>query len=171
MSKADLIASGRVEPASEIGRPDRSGVPIPPPLIYVAGFLTGVALELAFPIGALPLGLALLAGLIGGGLWLALDGRAMMLFRGAGTSIPAMRPATTLVTSGPYRHTRNPMYLGMAFLYTGLALSLGVIWALAILPAVLLAVDRLVIAREERHLEAKFGDEYRQYKGRARRWL
>ena len=82
-----------------------------------------------------------------------------------------MKPTTALVTSGPYRVTRNPMYVGMAFLYAGLALSLGVIWALALLPAVLLMVDRLVIAREERYLEAKFGEEYRDYKRRVRRWL
>jgi protein-S-isoprenylcysteine O-methyltransferase Ste14 len=59
----------------------------------------------------------------------------------------------------------------MAFLYAGLALLLGVIWSLAFLPAVLLMVDRLVIAREERYLEAKFGEEYRTYKGRVRKWL
>ena len=144
---------------------------IPPPLIYVGGFLVGVVLELAFPTAAPPLALAVVAGLIGGALWLALDGQAMMLFRRAGTSIPPRRPTTALVTSGPYRITRNPMYVGMAFLYAGLALALGVIWALAALPLVLLAVDRLVIAREERYMEAKFGDQYREYTRRVRRWL
>jgi protein-S-isoprenylcysteine O-methyltransferase Ste14 len=150
---------------------DRSGVRIPPPLIYVAGFLGGVALELAFPIGALPLVLAVVAGLVGVSLWLALDGSAMLRFRRAGTSMVPMRPTTALVTSGPYRITRNPMYVGMAFLYVGLALSLGVIWALGLLPVVLLVVDRLVIAREERYLNAKFGEEYREYKRRVHRWL
>jgi protein-S-isoprenylcysteine O-methyltransferase Ste14 len=146
-------------------------VRIPPPLFYVAGFLAGIALELAFPIAALPLALAVSAGLIGGGLWLALDGLAMLGFRRAGTSMVPMRPTTALVTSGPYRFTRNPMYVGMAFLYAALALALGVIWALAVLPLVLLAVDRLVIAREERYLEAKFGEAYREYKSRVRRWV
>ena len=150
---------------------DRSGVRIPPPLIFVAGFLAGVALELAFPIGALPFALALIAGLLGGALWLALDAPAMSRFRGAGTSIVPMRPTTALVTSGPYRFTRNPMYLGMAFLYAGLALAFGTIWALVLLPVVLLVVDRQVIAREERYLESKFGEAYREYKSRVRRWL
>ncbi len=150
---------------------DGSGVRIPPPLIYVAGFFVGVALELTFPIGALPLGVGLAGALIGGGLWLALDGSAMMLFRRAGTSMVPMRPTTALVTSGPYRVTRNPMYVGMACLYLGLALSLGVIWALALLPIVLLMVDRLVIVREESYLEARFGVEYREYTSRVRRWL
>jgi protein-S-isoprenylcysteine O-methyltransferase Ste14 len=104
-------------------------------------------------------------------IWLALDGSAMLRFRSARTSMVPMKPSTALVTSGPYLATRNPMYVGMAFLYAGLALLLGVIWSLAFLPAVLLMVDRFVIAREERYLEAKFGEEYRAYKGRVRRWL
>lgn len=166
-----LEASQRADSAHGLGGVDRSGVRIPPPLLYVAGFLGGVGLELAVPIGALPLALALLSGLIGFGSWLALDGPAMILFRRAGTSMVPMRPTTVLVTSGPYRVTRNPMYVGMAALYLGLALALGVIWALALLPVVLLAVDRLVIVREERYLDTKFGEAYRDYKSRVRRWL
>lgn len=154
-----------------VNEADRSGVRVPPPLVYVAGFLVGLALEVVVPVGALPLVVALPAGLLGAGLWLALDGSAMSLFRRAGTSMVPMKPTTALVTSGPYRMTRNPMYVGMACLYVGLALALGVIWALALLPVVLVAVDRLVIAREERYLGAKFGDEYREYKRRVRRWL
>jgi len=80
-------------------------------------------------------------------------------------------PATALVTTGPYRYTRNPMYLGLAFLYAGIALAFGLLWALAALPVVLLVVDRVVIPPEERHLEAQFGDEYRAYKSRVRRWI
>ena len=144
---------------------------IPPPLFYVVGFVAGIALDLLFPTAGLPLALAVLAGVVGGALWLALDGSAMLRFRGARTSVVPMRPTTALVTSGPYRFTRNPMYLGMAVLYLALALSFGVIWALALLPAVLYLVDRLAIVHEERYLEAKFGDDYREYKKRVRRWL
>ena len=95
----------------------------------------------------------------------------MALFRRAGTSMVPMNPATVLVTSGPYRLTRNPMYLGMAFLYVALAFAFGVIWALALLPAVIVMVDRFVIAREEPYLERKFGQAYHDYKARVRRWL
>ena len=144
---------------------------IPPPLIYVAGFVVGVALEAAFPIADLPTALALIALGMGFAIWLALDGAAMIRFRRARTSMVPMRPSTTLVTSGPYRITRNPMYVGMAFLYAGLALALGVVWALNVLPLVLAVVDRQVIAREERYLEAKFGQSYRDYRQRVRRWL
>jgi protein-S-isoprenylcysteine O-methyltransferase Ste14 len=150
---------------------DTSGVRVPPPLLYLGGFLAGIGLELAFPIESAPLAVALLAGAIGFAVWLVLDGSAMSRFKQAGTSMVPMRPSTALVTSGPYRFTRNPMYVGMAFLYAGLAAATGVIWALATLPLVLLAVDRLVIAREEPYLERKFGGEYRAYKQRVRRWV
>jgi protein-S-isoprenylcysteine O-methyltransferase Ste14 len=166
-----LEGSTGIDAARGVDEADRAGVRIPPPVIYVAGFLVGVALELAAPIGGLPFALALLAGLLGAALWLAFDGSAMWLFHRARTSMVPMKPTTALVTSGPYRITRNPMYVGMAFLYVGLALSLGVIWSLAFLPVVVFAVDRLVIAREERYLEAKFGEEYREYDGHVRRWL
>jgi protein-S-isoprenylcysteine O-methyltransferase Ste14 len=150
---------------------ETSGVRFPPPLVYIAGFLIGVVLEAIFPIGNLPLALALIALAIGVAVWLALDGGAMLRFRRANTSMIPIRPSTSLVVSGPYRVTRNPMYVGMAFLYAGLALGVGVIWALVVLPAVLVVVDRQVIAREERYLERKFGDSYREYKTRVRRWL
>ncbi len=150
---------------------DSSGVRIPPPLIFIGGFLVGVGLEAAFPIDDPPEVLALTALLVGAAIWLALDGAAMMRFRRAKTSVTPFRPTTALVVSGPYRFTRNPIYVGMAAFYTGLALGLGMIWSLILLPLVLLVVDRQVIAREERYLEAKFGEQYREYKARVRRWL
>jgi protein-S-isoprenylcysteine O-methyltransferase Ste14 len=150
---------------------DTSGVRVPPPLFYIAGFLVGVALEFAFPIDGLPLALALGGALVAGGLWLALDGAAMLFFRRAGTSMVPFNPTTVLVTTGPYRVSRNPMYLGMAFLYIALALAFGVIWALIVLPLVIAAVDQLVISLEEGYLVRKFGQPYCDYMARVRRWL
>jgi protein-S-isoprenylcysteine O-methyltransferase Ste14 len=75
------------------------------------------------------------------------------------------------VTSGPYRFTRNPMYVGMAFLYAGFAFGFGVFWAFALLPLVLLIVDRVVIPPEERFLRSHFGEEFSQYSSRVRRWV
>ena len=72
---------------------------------------------------------------------------------------------------GPYRLTRNPAYLGMALVYIGIALLADALWVLVPLPVVLLIIDRMVIAREERYLERKFGQEYLDYKGRVRRWV
>lgn len=151
--------------------PRTSGIRVPPPLYYVAGFLAGVALEAAFPIDRPPLAITLIGAAIGFAGWLALDGAAMVSFGRAGTSMIPMRPSTALVTTGPYRFTRNPMYLGMAFLYAGIAFAVGLIWPLIVLPVVLLAVDRLVIAREEPYLLGLFGEPYREYTARVRRWL
>ncbi len=160
---------GSPEPAAP--KADTSGVRVPPPFYYVAGFLAGVALELVSPTRWPPAGVRIAVAVLAVGAWLALDGAAMLNFRRAGTSMVPMNPTTALVTSGPYRLTRNPMYLGMAFLYVAFAFALGVLWALAFLPAVLVIVDRFVIAREEPYLERKFGQAYRDYKARARRWL
>ena len=82
-----------------------------------------------------------------------------------------VRPTTALVTSGPYRLTRNPMYVGFALGHAGLALRRRSTWALLMLGPVLAAVDRIVIEREERYLERAFGDEYRRYARQVRRWL
>jgi protein-S-isoprenylcysteine O-methyltransferase Ste14 len=150
---------------------DTSGIRVPPPAYYVAAFLVGVALELIFPTSWPSTGVRVASALIAGGAWLALDGAAMVFFRRAGTSMIPMNPTTALVTSGPYRVTRNPMYVGMAFLYVALAFAFGVMWTVVFLPAVIVMIDRFVIAREEPYLERKFGQSYRDYKARVRRWL
>jgi protein-S-isoprenylcysteine O-methyltransferase Ste14 len=150
---------------------DTSGVRVPPPLFYIAGFGIGIALEFAFPIDRPPLVITVVGAVVGAGLWLALDGAAMLFFRRAGTSMVPMKPTTALVTTGPYRFTRNPMYLGMAFLYIAFALAFGVVWALILLPPVIAAVDQLVIALEEAYLVKRFGRQYCDYMARVRRWL
>jgi protein-S-isoprenylcysteine O-methyltransferase Ste14 len=154
------------------GQPaDNAGVPIPPPLIYLAGFGGGLALEAAWPIDGLDNPARWIVGLAGILGWVAIGARAFGLFRRKGTAVIPTSPASTLVTTGPFRFTRNPMYVGFALLYAGLAVWLDVIWALIVLPLVIVAVDRIVIAREERYLERRFGDEYVAYKQRVRRWL
>jgi protein-S-isoprenylcysteine O-methyltransferase Ste14 len=150
---------------------DTAGIRVAPPLYYIAAFLVGVVFELIFPTNWPSTGVRIAAALIAGVVWFALDGAATVLFRQAGTSMIPMNPTTALVTSGPYRVTRNPMYVGMAFLYVALAFAFGVMWALAFLPAVIVILDRFVIAREEPYLERKFGHAYRDYKSRVRRWI
>src|SRR3954468_6325046 len=93
------------------------------------------------------------------------------LFRRLGTNVPPSQPTTLIATTGPYRWTRNPMYLGMALIYAGLAIAFDGQIAFALLPLVLIAIQTQVIAREERYLEAKFDDDYRRYKAEVRRWL
>jgi protein-S-isoprenylcysteine O-methyltransferase Ste14 len=110
------------------------------------------------------------------GALLFVAGAALMLaaaglFRRLGTNIPPSQPTTLIATTGPYRWTRNPMYLGMALVYAGLAIGFDAPIALALLPLVLITIQTQVIVREEGYLEAKFGDEYRRYKARVRRWF
>jgi protein-S-isoprenylcysteine O-methyltransferase Ste14 len=163
--------SAWLEPELDAGSTETSGVRVPPPLFYVAGFLLGLAIELAVPIDRPPLAITIVGVALGLGGWLALDGAAMVAFRRARTSMVPMRPSSALVTSGPYRFSRNPMYLGMAFLYVGLAFALGLVWPLVVLPFVILAVDQLAIAIEEAYLVRRFGQPYCDYMAATRRWL
>ncbi len=89
----------------------------------------------------------------------------------AGTTPDPDKPVSTLVESGPYRFTRNPMYLGMGLMIAGAAFLLNAVWGVLLAPAFILTIDRGQVRREEGYLERKFGDDYRQYKQRVRRWL
>ena len=145
--------------------------PSVPPVYALVALLVMGAFHLGFPIARIfpppyhYAGLVLMGLAIGLILWAALH------FRRLRTAIIPFQPSTALVTSGPYRFTRNPMYLGMALIYVGAALLFDLRWALLLLPLVLLVIQTRVIALEERYLEAKFGDEYRAYRSRVRRWL
>jgi protein-S-isoprenylcysteine O-methyltransferase Ste14 len=152
-------------------RPDHPNVKIPPPLIYATAFVLGLWLGRAVPVTVLPKTPSHIAAIVCFALWAVLGAWSIGLFRRAHTGFLPMRSATTLVISGPYRVTRNPMYMALACLYVGLALWFDVFWALVLLPLVLAAIQYYVIVREEEYLESKFGDEYRQYKARVRRWL
>ncbi|MBC5798616.1 MAG: isoprenylcysteine carboxylmethyltransferase family protein [Candidatus Eremiobacteraeota bacterium] len=87
------------------------------------------------------------------------------------TSIDPYRPTTAIIESGPFRFSRNPLYVSMAMFYAAIALFARATLPLALLPAVLAVVQRGVICREERYLERKFGTAYLAYKSRVRRWL
>ena len=150
---------------------DTAGVVAPPPLIFLAGLAAGFGLEALLPGGTLPGalrwalgGVALVAGI-------ALQTTFIVAFSRRGTAVEPWKPTTAIVTTGPYRLTRNPAYLGMALIYVGIALLSDALWVLVPLPLVLAVIDRAVIAREERYLERKFGSEYLEYKASARRWI
>ena len=95
----------------------------------------------------------------------------IVTFRRHRTTVNPTRPASTVVTAGPYRLTRNPMYVGLAVCYVGASLVIDTWWGFVLLPVVLLVVDRFVIAREERYLSAAFGEQYATYRKQVRRWL
>lgn len=150
---------------------DGPDVPVLPPLVYVGAFLLAVGLELLVPTPRLPLPLGVTIGVLGLATWLGLDPLAMWLFSKARTPVTPAAPATELVTGGPYRYSRNPMYLGMLILLATAGLAFGVLWVLAFVPIVALVVDRLIIRREEEHLERQFGEQYRAYQADVRRWV
>jgi protein-S-isoprenylcysteine O-methyltransferase Ste14 len=149
----------------------RGPVGFPPPIVYIAGLLLGWGAEALRPTPNLPRIAALIGFLIGVGLFAFLDPAATARFKRANTNFIPWKPSTSLVTDGPYRFTRNPMYLGMAVLYVGIALGSGLLWALALLPFVLMAIQIGVIRREEAYLERVFGDQYRDYRAQVRRWI
>lgn len=168
MTSSDATSPPEPQPADA---KDSAGVVAPPPLIYLAGLAIGFGLEALLPGASLP---GLLRW-VGGGL-LVLAGAALLAsfntaFTRKGTAVEPWKPTTAIVTTGPYRITRNPAYLGMALVYIGIALLAGALWVLVPLPFVLLVVDRAVIAREERYLERKFSREYLDYKAGVRRWI
>lgn len=153
--------------------PQHPGVRYPPPLLFVAGLVVGWLLHRAFPLpsggwsGTASRVLGWSAILAGGllAVW------AIASFRRARTSILPHRPASMLVLGGPYRHTRNPMYLALTLLYIGATVIIGTLWSFLLLPLVLVMLYRSVIRREERYLAAAFGAEYEAYRARVRRWI
>jgi len=89
----------------------------------------------------------------------------------AGTNIRPDQPTLAVVSDGPFRFTRNPLYLALTGLYVGITLLADALWPLLLLVPVLVVLQWGVVAREERYLEAKFGEPYRAYKARVRRWV
>jgi protein-S-isoprenylcysteine O-methyltransferase Ste14 len=153
---------------------DHAGVRIPPPTLFLSSLVLGFLLEWLWPLGWFE-GLAALARFGLGGL-LAIAGVALMasamgLFKKAGTAIPPWEPTTALVTTGVYRFSRNPIYLSVVLIYVGLALLFASGWALLLLAPTLIILQVAVIRREEAYLERRFGDAYRQYRTRVRRWI
>jgi len=151
---------------------DTAGVLFPPPLLFIGTFLLGIALDYGASLQTLPrppallgLGALLLLFSFLFGLW------AVRTLRSARTNVNPYKPSTALVTAGPFQWSRNPIYVSMALQYVGLALFLGALGPLLLLPPVLAVVRLGVVAREERYLGHKFGEAYATYSGQVRRWL
>jgi protein-S-isoprenylcysteine O-methyltransferase Ste14 len=150
---------------------DNAGVRLPPPFIYLGFLVLGLWYDSPWFEGLMTEGSVLVAG----GLLFVL-GAALLLtsLRGqkkVGTNIEPWKPTTAIVSTGIYGYTRNPMYLGMAFAYAGLAVGGASLAALVGLVPCVLVIRVYVIAREERYLEGKFGTPYRDYKKQVRRWI
>jgi len=152
--------------------PDHSGIVFPPPLVYAGLFLAGYLVQRLVPVALVP-GVEWLRwpgwGLVAAGAVFAFSAAAT--FRNAGTHVNPWKPATTVVTHGPFRFTRNPMYVSLATVYLGVTLVVNSLWPLVFFPPAVWVMSRYVIAREEAYLERKFGHAYLDYKAKVRRWL
>lgn len=146
---------------------------IPPPLVVAILCVVSIALarllpglSFALPLGSIAAGAVVLAGL-------ALNILPKRSFRRAKTTVNPLRPdlASSLVTSGIYRYSRNPMYLGYSLVLMGWALYLHNVASLSTVPGFMLYVTRFQIQPEERHLSARFPEEYAALRKRVPRWL
>ncbi len=142
-----------------------------PPFVYLGSIALGLVVHFIWPARLVPPSVSTPVGAIVTLVAVALFVSAVRTFRAAGTPIPGNRPTTTIVRTGPYRFSRNPIYLAFSLLQIGLFFwvnSLGLL--ITLIPAVAL-MSLVVIPREERYLEARFPSEYLSYKASVRRWL
>jgi protein-S-isoprenylcysteine O-methyltransferase Ste14 len=150
---------------------DNPGVIARPPLIALAFLLAGLALDWLRPAPFLPAAVQYAVGAAVIVISFAFAIPALLSFRRAGTNVPTTRPTIALVTTGPYRFSRNPIYVGMILLLLGIGTMVDSVWLLALAVPFAFVLRYGVIAREERYLEGKFGDAYRAYRASVRRWI
>ena len=151
---------------------DTAGVLAPPPILFAIGFGLAMLLHWLHPLAIGPHSIRMewagtilidISGLLA--LW------ATVYMVKARTRINPLRPTTALVIAGPYRFSRNPMSVSLVVLFVGLALRLDTLWPLLLLLPLLIVYHYGVVQREERYLERKFGDTYRNYRSAVRRWI
>jgi len=153
------------------GMPDAANLGwVRPPLVYSSSITAGALLTWLWPLpfalpAAVPIGATMVLA-SSALLWLSV--RAL---RAAGTPVPGNQPTTNIVRAGPFRFSRNPIYLAFFGLQLGTALWIGSIWMVATLIPAAAVVSRVVVAREERYLESRFGAQYASYRDSVRRWL
>ncbi|MEP7119089.1 MAG: isoprenylcysteine carboxylmethyltransferase family protein [Acidobacteriota bacterium] len=151
---------------------DLPGVVIFPPVLFVLCLLAALAGHWLWPLATgvpwLPR-MVVAAVALASAVVLGVGGERAL--HGAGTNVSPRQPTTTVVTSGIYRYTRNPLYLGLLCLYTALALALDSLWPFVLWVVLLPVLSQGIVAREERYLVAKFGAAYQNYRVRVRRWI
>ena len=170
------MSSARAARGSTMTEPkDAAAVRFPPPLIPLATILLGVGLAHLWPLdpGFEPSGLVrwTVGGAMMAGALLGIGLPAVVLFRRSGQSEIPWTPTPRIEESGPFRYTRNPMYLQMLIVCIGFAVGLWNAWILLLTPPCAWLLQRFAIEPEEAYLEREFGEGYRAYKRRVRRWL
>lgn len=142
-----------------------------PPYLYLGFLVAGIILHFIMPLAIFDrfwVGLAVgLPLVLAGALLITWAVRALLAAR----VVPRFKPVENIVSGGPYGYTRNPMYLAFTLIYAGIALAVNSYWPLILLPFLLVLMHYGVIRREEHYLEERFGEKYRVYRGRVRRWI
>jgi protein-S-isoprenylcysteine O-methyltransferase Ste14 len=151
--------------------PDTAQVIVLPPLVYGAACVMGLLLHLVLPLHLLSTTLARGIGVVCVLVSLPLAIATFRALSRAHTPVDPMKPTTALVTAGPFRYSRNPIYVALTLLYLGVAFLVNTLWILLLVVPVLVVIRYGVIAREEAYLTRKFGDAYHQYTTQVRRWL
>lgn len=150
---------------------DGPGVRVPPPLIFLGFLIIGLWYDSPWFDGSLATMEVTVVGGIIAVLGFLLIATNVRQHKSAGSNVEPWKPTTTIITAGAYKYTRNPIYLGMALTHGGLALSGGSMAAGVTLVLSIAVIQTYVISREERYLQAKFGEVYRTYRSQVRRWL
>jgi protein-S-isoprenylcysteine O-methyltransferase Ste14 len=162
-------------PASQQARDTAAaGVITRPPVLYLACLILGLALDHLLHLRLTLQGAALTQWTVGGGLILigvAIAAAGVRNFTRAATPVPSNQPVRALVTTGIHGWSRNPIYVGMFLLYAGIGIAAPSPWVLILALPLVVILRYGVVAREEAYLERRFGDAYRDYKARVRRWL
>lgn len=152
---------------------DHPGVYPPPPLFYVLIFFISIYTQKVFPLPSVffETGAATISGalFVVAGLFIILP--ALIKFFKTKNTLITIKPANSLQTSGIYSFSRNPMYLGLLVLYTGIAFFKGNLWTLLFIPFVFLVVTKFIIEKEEKYLGRSFGTDYIEYCKKVRRWI
>ena len=141
-----------------------------PPIVYLVSILAGFGLNAVWPVRMAPDAVEPLGGMLIL-LAVALFALSVREFRRARTPIRTRKPVMSIITNGPYRFSRNPIYLSFTLLQLGLGVWANSVWLVGMLIPTLVLMSYGVIAREERYMAQKFGDEYLQYKRAVRRWF
>jgi protein-S-isoprenylcysteine O-methyltransferase Ste14 len=158
---------GTTTSASGTGRP----LLVRPPFLFATAIAAGIVLHLAWPWSFMPHAVRWPIGVILSMAGVALFVAAIRAFDAAGTPVPGNRSTTAIVRSGPYRFSRNPIYVAFALIQLGVAASFGSWWLLVTLAVSIGVIATFIVPREERYLEARFGSIYSAYKSSVRRWL
>ncbi len=151
---------------------DSPNAVVRPPIAWALAIVVGLGLDWIYPLPFIPASVP--AAWIGAAIFvlgLALAISAITTIRKAGSNVETVKPTTTIISSGPYGFTRNPIYVGMFLGLIGLAVGFDSLWLLATLVPFYLVIRYGVVAREEEYLERKFGSVYLDYRSRVRRWL